>query len=169
MPALDRAFPLAKVNDVPVFVRQNLKFDVASPLNVFLDVTIRYAEGTGRFGLSRLQGVDEFAAVLHHAHAAPSTSGDSFDDDGVADAFCRRDGFLFGVDRIRTAWKDRQTEPAHLAAGSRFIAHQTDGFGGRPDKLDPARFADFGEVSTFGKKPISGMDGVDVGNFRRGD
>src|SRR5215831_15760562 len=102
MPALDRTFPFAEMNDIPVLVRHDLKFDVASPLDVFLDIAIRYTEGAGGFRLGGLQGVRELHAVVDHAHAAATTAGCRFDDHGISDAFCSGDRFLFASHGIRT-------------------------------------------------------------------
>ena len=37
------------------------------------------------------------------------------------------------------------------------------------DETDVAAFADIGEMGVLGKKTVAGMDGVDVGDFRRAD
>ena len=49
------------------------------------------------------------------------------------------------------------------------VAHDLDGLRLGPDELDVARFALLGELAVFGKKAVSRMDGVDVGDFGRAD
>jgi hypothetical protein len=47
--------------------------------------------------LSGFQRIDEFCPIVNDAHASPATACDGFDNDGIANAFRRRDRFLFGV------------------------------------------------------------------------
>src|SRR6185369_13914159 len=141
MSPLYRALSFAEMNRIAVLVGHNLEFDVTSSFYKFLDIAVRNSERTRGFGLGCLQRRKQFTAIVYHAHSASAAAGNRFDDDGISDGLCGRDRLFIGVERLLTARQYGKPKPAHLAASSCLVAHQTNGLGRRPNKLDAACFA----------------------------
>jgi hypothetical protein len=69
---LDGAIALAQVHDVAVAVGQNLKLDVAGPLDKFFQVDPRVAKGGLGLALGGHKGFAHVGFGLHQAHAPPA-------------------------------------------------------------------------------------------------
>src|ERR1700704_6263913 len=74
MPALDRAFPLAKVNRVAMCVADDLDLDVARPANVALDVDGRVAKRRARRLRAALDRRRQLTLRLDHLHPDPAAA-----------------------------------------------------------------------------------------------
>ena len=67
------------------------------------------------------------------------------------------------------ARENRHAVLLHGGARLFFFSHQANDFRRRPDELDAAARANFGEVGIFGQQAVAGMDRVHVGDFGGAD
>jgi len=169
VPPLDGALALAEVHDVAERVPEHLELDVPRVAQEFLEVDVRDAERRLRLGARRGQTRRQLGGGVDHAHAAPAAAGARLDDHRVADA--RRDAsrVLVVLDRALAAREDRHARRLRLLARLRLVPHQPDDVRAGADEADLAGFAHLGEVGRFGQEPVAGVDGVGVGDLRRGD
>ena len=85
MPPLHGAFPLPEINDVPVGIAEDLHLDVPGPFQIFLNVNTLITKGVERLGSRIAPGGGQFIRARHHAHAFAASSGNGFQQYGVAD------------------------------------------------------------------------------------
>ena len=135
MTALNRAFALAEMNTVAVFVGQHLNLDVARALDVTLDVNIAVLEGRRRFGRRRLERWPKLVFRAHDAHAAPAAAGRRFDDHRKAYFAREFDRFFLGFKRLGAAGQDRHAGLLHRAARFDLFAHHLNDVGRGPINL----------------------------------
>ena len=155
VPALDRAFAFAEVDDRPVLVAEDLELDMAWRFDVLLEVHIADAERRFGFTLRRLEGMRQLAHGSHDAHAAAAAAGRRLDDDRIADLLGRLDRLVLGLDRSVGARQDRHARLLHDAARPCLVAHQPDDLRGRPDELDMTGFADLREIRALRQEPVA--------------
>ena len=84
MAALDRAFTLAKMDDVAVMVAEYLDLDVSRRLDVLFKIHVTHAECGFGLACRCFQQLRQFVRATDHAHAAPAAAGNGFDDDRIA-------------------------------------------------------------------------------------
>ena len=77
--------------------------------------------------------------------------------------------FFGGGEDAVGAGQDGHLGLLHGLAGFFFFAHEARDFRRRADELDVGGAADFSEVGILAEQAVAGMDGVDVGDFSRGD
>jgi hypothetical protein len=97
VPALDRTVALAEMHDMPTMVGGNLYFYVARLEKIPFQVDGVVAERRLRFRLCGLKRAREIFSLVHDAHAASSSTGRGFDDDGIADLGGGFEGLLFAL------------------------------------------------------------------------
>src|ERR1700723_2753503 len=103
MAALNRAFALSDRQGGAVFVSQNLKFNVARPLDELLHVQIAVAECVGSLTLRGLEKSRQFLSRAHHAHAASPATCRCLQDDGITNGLRPLQPFAFALDdAVRT-------------------------------------------------------------------
>lgn len=81
--ALDGAVPFEQVDQVAVFVPQDLDFDVFRIFQVFFDVDFLAAERFQGFRFGQVVGRPEFRLGGNGAHAAAAAAVDGFDDQRI--------------------------------------------------------------------------------------
>ena len=89
MPPLNRAFPLAQMDRIPILVRHNLKFDVTRSLDKFLNVAMGNTKGVRRLSLCCFQCGEKLAAIVHDAHSPSASARNGFDDDRISNRLGR--------------------------------------------------------------------------------
>ncbi len=169
MLALNRAFALAQCKHIAVHVTDQLHFDVARMLEIFFHVNGRIAERRFRFGLRLLEGIFQLALFAHHAHATPAAARRGFDDHRITKlgGDLQR---LFDFRQHTVAARNRRHAGfAHRVFGERLIAHRGDHFRCRPDEVNIARGAHFGEVGILRQKSVAGVNRFGVGDFGGAD
>src|SRR5262249_33537683 len=82
---LDRAVALTEVDDVPVFVREDLHLDVSRILEVTLDVHGRVGEVRLALPLRGLSSPFQLVLRAHDLHPLAAPTRGSFDQHGIAD------------------------------------------------------------------------------------
>src|SRR5262249_47399571 len=138
-------------------------------LYVLLDVHVGDAKRRFRLALRGLHGVRQLGRRPHDAHAAAAAAGRRLDDDRIPDLFRELQRFLFVVERAVAAWQNRHARLLHHAPRARLVAHQADDLRVRPDELDVAGLADFGEIRALGQESVAGMDRVGAGDLGGAD
>src|SRR5579871_986752 len=169
MAALDRTLAFAEADHVSMLVGEDLEFDVAGVLHIFLHVEIAVAKGTCRLRGGGLEQAGKFFFVADDAHAASAASGGGFHNDRIADLLRPFNCLALGGDDPVGSGKNRHARLLHGGTGLFFFAHEARDFRARADKFDPAGLADFGEVGVFGQQAVAGVNGVDIGNFGGAD
>src|SRR5262249_41998492 len=163
MPALDRAFALAQVDDASVLVRNDLDLDVARLANVLFDVDRGVAEG-GAGGVPRtLDCGTEVSLLLDNLHADTAAASGRLDDDRVADL----PRHPRGLDRVVESFA--APPHRHAMGGSQGTRPQLRAQGShrgcrRADEGYACRLAGLGELGSLGEEAVSGVDrlGSDV-------
>src|SRR5215471_4399555 len=160
MPALDRTLALAQMDDGAVLIAEDLELDVARRLDVLLDVHVGDAERRLGFPLRRLERVRELTGVADDAHPASAAAGRRLDDHRIADVLGDLERLLFAFNGSVAAGQNRDAGLAHDTARAGLVGHQPDHLWIGPDELDVAGAADFGEIRTFGKETVAGMNRI---------
>src|SRR6266481_10027631 len=166
---LNAAFALAQADHVAMGVSQHLKFNMARALNELLHVKIAVAEGCGSFRLGRVEQRLKFRFAADHAHAAPAAAGGRFYDHRVADLRGPLTRFFGRADHPIGSGENRNIGTLHRLARFFLFPHQPDDLRWRPNELDLRTLTYLGEVGVLAQQPIAGMDGVNIGDFRRAD
>ena len=169
MPPLDRALALAQAHHIAVLVGQHLKLDVPRMLDVLLHVEIAVAERARRLRLRRLEQPRQFLFVADDAHAASAAARRGLHDHRKADLPRPLHRLAVGSDDSIRARQNRHARLLHRGARFFFFAHQPHHFRPRPDELDAAGLAHFGEVGVLRQQSVAGMDRIHVGDLRRAD
>src|ERR1019366_153956 len=121
--ALDAAFAFAKVHHAPVLVSQYLKFDMTRPLDEFLEIHIRDAEGLLRLVSSGPERRGEILFTADDSHSAATASRPGLYDHRILDpARFSGGGSLIGNDSLRSGHY-RHARSRHLAASVVLLAH----------------------------------------------
>ena len=168
--ALHRAVALTQVDGVALAVGQHLDLHVARILQELLHVDLAIAErglglALGGFdrGLQRGFGV-------HHAHAAATATTGRLDDDRVADLTGDLGvGDDVFAQRAARAGHARHAGGLHRADGFDLVTHHADGVGLGADEDETGLFHALGEVGVLRQEAVARVDGLGVGDFRRGD
>src|SRR5215469_491636 len=124
MPTLDRTVALAEMNDVAMAIGDDLKLNVARPLEILLKVHRARAECGLRFALRYQKHLRELVGVTHHAHPLAASSGCRLDQHRKAEALAVRERVPeFGHALAFTARKHGHAGAGHNAPGARLITH----------------------------------------------
>src|SRR6185369_5007274 len=149
MPALNRTFTLSEVDTIAMLVGHYLNFNMTGTLDKTLNIDIAILERSCRFSGRRLQGWTQLGFRTHDPHAPATAAGGGFDDDRKANFAREFNRFVFRLQGLGTAGKDRHAGLLHSATGGDFLTHQLNHLGPWPNELDVAGFADFRKVSGF--------------------
>ena len=133
MPPLDGTLTFTQMDRVAIFVRHDLKLDVAGPLDELLYIAVRNSEGACGFHLRSFQCRQQFRSTFNHSHAAAAATRDGFNNDRISDSFGRCDRIILFVNGAIASRQDWKTEPIHFVARPRFIAHQPNRLRARAD------------------------------------
>src|SRR5581483_4222442 len=164
--ALNGTIALAQVNNLPLVVAENLKFDVVGVFDVFLDINPGIAEGFLGFVAGGVVALDEGNVVVGDPHAAPAAAGDSLDHDGIANALGAGQGILLAFDGAVRAGRNRHAGFLGEFAADGLVFEGLHGTRAGADEPDVAAFADFGEMGVLRQESVTGVNGVDVRDFR---
>ena len=138
------------MNRIALPVRQHLNFDVARPLQEFLHVDNRRAEGGLGLGLRHLYGGEQYLFVVHHPHTATTAAGCRLHNHGETNFSRDPNDFVrvIGQCAVRARYR-RNTGALHLLLGRYLVTHQADGVGGRANKGEAALLYLLGKVSVL--------------------
>src|ERR1700745_645450 len=157
MSPLHRAFALPKVNDVPVRVREDLHFDVSWAVQIFFDVNASIAKRIERFGSCIAPGRWQFMRVSHHAHALAASSGNGFQQYGIANFVGNVACGLEMWDRFANSGNHRYSGAKSKFARSRFRAKPLPRFSGWTYKHDDRFGAGPRQCGVFCQEAVAWM------------
>ena len=158
MAPLDRAVPLAEVDDVAVRVREHLHLDVPRVLEVPLDVDRRVGEIRPALALRGLERLHGLVGRPHDLHPLAATAGSRLDDQRIADLLAERGDLVRRPDRIGRARNDRDARLLHRPARPRLRSHQLDRSRRRADPDEPRVLDRAGERGVLGEEAVPGMN-----------
>src|SRR5436190_15008122 len=121
MPALDRAFALAKGHDAAVRVAEHLDLDVARTLEIFLEIDGGIAERALGFVARGLVLALQLGFFPADAHAASAAARRRLEDHGKSDLMRDRRRVLDRLHRAFAAGDDRDTGVLRRLSCPRFI------------------------------------------------
>ena len=157
MAALDRAFPLAKVDGVAVAVRDDLNFDVPRLLDELLRKHPVVAEaGFGLVGRP-LEAVPALVVVMHHAHALAAAPGAGLEHDRIADLASDLHRVVRPLNDVLKARNGVDARLLGNALGGDLVAHAGDGVDAGANEGDAALGQGFGELGVLGEKAVARM------------
>ena len=160
MTPLDRTVPFAEVDDIAVFVRQDLKLDVMRPLDVFFDEYGTVPERRQGFAGGHFHVFAQFCVGPYHPEASPASAGAGFDHDGIACAFREGQRFPDVGDAAFGSGDDRDADVLGKIARLDLAPHGVDGLGGWTDEGDAGGLAQLREFGVFGQESVPGVDGI---------
>src|SRR5574341_1019166 len=166
---LDRTLALPKVDDVPLFVADDLDLDMPRLSDVFLDIDIGVAEGGQGLGLGHNEGIREFRFFHDDPHSFAAAARCRLDDYGEPEVPRNIEGALLFPHDAGAARQDRNARLDRRLPGLCLVSHVLDAVGARADEADPRGIADFGEAGVLRKKPVPRMDRLGIGDLRRAD
>ena len=166
--ALDRAFPLAEVDDRAGVIGKHLNLDMARVHDEALDEDPPVAEGRHRLVDGGRHALAQPGLVPDQPHALAAAAGRRLEHDRIADFACRGDRRLGVVDRVLRAWNSRNTGVGGDPAGGELVPHRRDGACRRADEGDSRLGQRLGEGRALGEEAIAGMYGLRAGLGNRG-
>ncbi len=169
MAKLYRAVALEEVHYGAARVRQDLHLDVSGSRDELLDEHRAVPEGRLRLALTTGEGFGHRRGILDGAHATSAAACGCLEHDRVAEVSCHFQRFLRGLQRLRAAGHDRNSERACERARSHFVAEEREHGGRRTDEDQALGGATLGEHGVLGKKSVARMDGVAAARLRRAD
>src|SRR5262245_5243613 len=99
---------------------------------------------------------------MGRAHAAPATASDGFDHDRVTDPFGDRQGFLFILDHTVRTGRGGDAGFLSQRAADGLVLERVHRTRTGADETDIATLANVREMGVLGKKPVAGVNGVNV-------
>src|SRR5579859_1905332 len=162
---LDRAVAFAEMADLAVLVAGHLDLDVPGFFDKFLHVDAVVLERGACLGLGGVIGSFHIRLFPDHPHPLAPAAGGGFEDDGIPDLFCH--AFCL-VEAFEQAFAARDNGYAGLDHGlfcGDLIPHRIDHGGSGADEFYFVFAADLGETGIFCEEPVTGMDGVRVGDL----
>ena len=161
--ALDRAFALAKVDNVAVFVAQHLDFDVARIDDKLLDEHAVVAKRRLRLRAGAGEALGDLGLGIGDAHALAAAAGGGLNHHWITNLFSDPDRLGLALNDAEMAWHSR-----HLGLGGGLLGFDLVAHGGnrrrlRPDEDDAGLFQRFGKRLTLGEKTVARMHRLGLG------
>ena len=160
--ALQRAVALEQVDEVAVFVAQDLDFDVLRLHQELFHEDVVVAEGLFRLGFDKIVIDADLFHRVAAAHASSAAAGSRFQNDGETELegqflrlFLALQGLCGTGDRGHAALLRQMF-------GGELVAHHVKYRGGGADEFDAGSFAGARKVSVLAQKAVTGMDGIRV-------
>ncbi len=170
MAALQRAVAIAQVNRIALAVGQHLDFHVAWIGQELLEVDHWVAEGGAGFVAGQLGRGDQVLFLVHHTHAATTTTTGGLDDHRIAYFASDSQRFLLVFrERAVGAGNGGDAGLLHGVLGRHLVAHQADHIGGRADEGEAGFLHLLGEIGILGEEAVAGVNAIGAGYLGSGD
>ncbi len=157
------------MNDVATHVTEDLELDVMRGFDELFDVNAGVTESLFGFTARCVITLYQRNIVVRHAHTTTATASDGFNHHRVANAFRNSERFLLVLDGPVGTGRRWHTGTFGKCAAGRFVLERIHRARTRPDETDIATFANVREVRVLRKKTVTGMDRINIGDFRRAD
>src|SRR5258708_2845404 len=158
MPALQRALALPKMDQVAVFVAEQLNLDVPRILEQLFDIDLAAAERALRFAAGIANGGFDLGLAVHAPHAFAAAARDGFEQHRVADLARDRPGMFIAHGRLVRARYHGNTGLLREPAPVDLRAQRPNRARRGPDELDPRAMALLGEIGVLAQEPVPRMD-----------
>ena len=148
------------MDQVAVFVTQQLDFNVARLLDETFDEHVGVAEGRERLPPSILEGVWKLSPIAHHAHSPAAAALGRLENDGIPHLFSLPLALGHVGDRFLAAPEHRNAGIRGNFSGCDLVAEAFEHLHLGADEDDPLALTGTGEIRVLGQKTVAGMDGV---------
>ena len=169
MTSLNGTVTFTQVDHVAMFIGQNLNFNMARLLAIFLDIHFRISEPGLGLGPRGCKGIRQRSLGMDYFHAAAAATGGGLDDHRKSDLLGNLDRLFNRMHTFLGAGQNRNALLDNRLAGADLVAHDPHALGGWPDKGDAALFTHFGKIGILGEKSVSGMNRFGIGQLRSTD
>ncbi|CDC28151.1 choline dehydrogenase [Firmicutes bacterium CAG:466] len=162
MTALYRTVTVKEVYNVAVFVTQNLYFNVFGVTEIFFNENFIVTEGFFRFVSCFIKFLRHFFRAVDDTHTTSAATIAGFQHNGVANSFRYFHNFVQASDGMVNTRDDGYiTFNSHLFRGD-FVPHGIHNIHIRADESDTSLVTCFYKSRVFGKKTVTGVDGVNA-------
>jgi len=164
--ALEGAVAGADDDDVAVRVGQDLRLDVAGPVEVALDEALAAPER--RFGLAhrRLEQVGDLVPLAGDLEAAATAAEGGLDGDGQAVLVGEGEDLTRVLHRVLGAGHQGHVRLHGEVAGGDLVPEVANGLRGGPDPGQPGVDDGLGELGVLGQEPVARVHRVRFGPLR---
>ncbi len=161
--ALNRAVAFAQEDTLAVRVEEDLRFDVAGAVQVFLDVDLGGPEVGVGLALSRLIGSVEVARFPGHLEPPSSATVGRLDGHRVAVFVGQAAGLALGLERLEGSGHPGHTGLFSGPSRTDLVSHDGNRVRGRAHPHESLIDDPLGEVGVLGEEAVAGMDGGGAG------
>ncbi len=163
--ALDRAFALAEIENVAVFVAEDLDFDVARVLDEFFDEAAVVAERRLGFRAGELEAFLGLRRIVGDAHPFAAAAGRRLDHHRIADLVRNLHRVLGVFNFAEVARNGRDLGKVGGFLGFDLVAHRGDGLRIRADENNAVLLQRGRERFTLRQEAVAGVDGFGARAF----
>ena len=153
------------MNNVAMPIGHDLKLDVMRIDDELLDIDLLVPESFLGFVPRVVKRRLKAWLIMRGSHAAATTTSSRFNHHRVTDFLRGLDGLILRFDYSLASRRHGHASFVREDARGVFVTHGLHRARRGSDKLDVAAFTDFGEMRVLGKKPVAGMDGIDIANL----
>ncbi len=169
MAALDGTVALVQMEDVAVFVTEELDFDMFGAADEFFEKDSRIAESAIGFTLGLVEQTVEVFGFFNHAHTASAAAESRLDDEREAEFSGDLECLLAVGDGVFGAGQGGNLKFLRQFASCDFVAHQVEQFRVGSDEGDSRLGAGAGEIGVLGEESVPGVDQIDAVVLGEGD
>ena len=150
-------------------VGEDLDFDMARLLEVFLEVDHGIAERGLGLGASQGHRVEQRRFGVHDAHAPSAAAPGGLDDHRIADLARDAHDLLVVLGQRAVRPRNRgHTDLRHRLLGTHLVAHQADILRMRADEYEARALDLLGEIGVLREKAVARVNGLRTGGARCG-
>ena len=160
MSSLHGAIPLIKVNQIAIFVSQDLHFNVFWILYVFLNKNVIHTKSFPGFTLGIVELRDQILLIPHDSHTSSAASGRSFQHDRIAAESGKLNGILLTADRLIHSRHSGNSRSVGHQLGLNLIAYLPHHLGTWTDECNSCLLTLFREIPVLRQESISRMNGI---------
>ena len=158
MPALQRTFPFAQVNQIAVMIADDLDLNMPRLLNHLLDINFARLEGPLRFARSIADSRFQFALRIHAPHPLAAAARGGLQQHRITN-FPRQLARMLQIrGRLFAARHHRNIHLLRQSSCRGLRAQPPDGIGRRSNKHDPRSLARRRKLAILAQKSVAGMD-----------
>ena len=147
--SLDGAIPLPQMDDIAVFIAQDLKFNMVRPFDIFLDENAAVAEGRLCFARGNCHILTQLLVGPDDPQAATPAAGAGLDHNRVVDTMDECQGLFEAGHSTFGAWHDWDARLLRNLPRLDLAAHQINCLGRRTNEGNAGRLAEAGEICVF--------------------
>src|SRR3972149_3440026 len=152
--------PLSKVYDIPVMIRQDLKFNVSGRLYIFFDIDIVPSKGLQGLRARHLEIFLQVFRGTAEPESPPAAAGRCLEHHRIPDLFCDRLCLIGGGDTVFDTRDHRDPCLLHHLPGHDLIPHLSDRLRGWAYECNPVLLTGPGKLRIFSEESIPRVYGI---------